>query len=317
MEIRQLRAFVAIAESGTFTAGERRVHVTQAAISMQIRQLENELGARLFVRAPRRVVLTEAGEHLLHRARHILREHDAAQDEIAELAGAERGRLRIGSASAMVLTDPLPEILKELRRRHPQAEVSVTSGTSEALVGQILAGELDLAFVSLPVEARGIQTERLNEDQLVAIASSRHRLAKQRAVSAYTLAGEKLILGERGGNTRRLIDQFFAQAGVALSVSMELSRQQAIKKMVEEDMGVGIVPLQSVIEEVEKGRLVRWWIEGAHINWELGVARLSGGYESPIMQAFLNLVRDHFKNVSEASKAGTRKRAKGIQKPHK
>ena len=75
MEIRQLRAFVAIAELGTFTAGALRVHVTQAAISMQIRQLENELGARLFVRAPRRVILTEAGEHLLDRARHILREH--------------------------------------------------------------------------------------------------------------------------------------------------------------------------------------------------------------------------------------------------
>ena len=312
MEIRQLRAFVAIAEAGTFTAGARRVHITQAAISMQIRQLENELGARLFVRAPRRVVLTEAGEHLLHRARHILREHDAAQDEIAELAGAERGRLRIGSASATVLTDPLPKILKELRRQHPRAEVSVTSGTSEFLVGQILGGELDLAFVSLPVEARGIQTERLNEDQLVAIASSRHRLAKQKAVSAYTLAGEKLILGERGGNTRRLIDQFFAQAGVALSVSMELSRQQAIKRMVEEDMGVGIVPLQSVIEDVEKGRLVRWWIEGAHINWELGVARLSGGYESPIMQAFLRLVRTHFENAAAKAAASktSRSRAK-------
>ena len=312
MEIRQLRAFVAIADAGTFTAGARRVHITQAAISMQIRQLENELGARLFVRAPRRVVLTEAGEHLLHRARHILREHDAAQDEIAELAGAERGRLRIGSASATVLTDPLPRILKELRRQHPRAEVSVNSGTSESLVGQILGGELDLAFVSLPVEARGIQTERLNEDQLVAIASSRHRLAKQKAVSAYTLAGEKLILGERGGNTRRLIDQFFAQAGVALSVSMELSRQQAIKRMVEEDMGVGIVPLQSVIEDVEKGRLVRWWIEGAQINWELGVARLSGGYESPIMQAFLRLVRTHFEKAAAktAASKSSRSRAK-------
>jgi DNA-binding transcriptional LysR family regulator len=213
-----------------------------------------------------------------------------------------------------VLTDPLPKILKELRRQHRGAEVSVTSGTSESLVSQILAGELDLAFVSLPVEARGIQTERLNEDQLVAIASSKHRLAKQRAVSAYTLAGEKLILGERGGNTRRLIDQFFAQAGVALNVSMELSRQQAIKRMVEEDMGVGIVPLQSVLEDVEKGRLVRWWIEGAQINWELGVARLSGGYESPIMQAFMLLVRSHFENVKKGSSKAQKRKGKKTQR---
>lgn len=290
---------MAIAESGTFTAAAARVHVTQAAISMQIRQLENEVGAKLFVRAPRHVILTEAGEHLLHRARQILREHDAALEEISELVGAERGRLRIGSASAMILTDPLPKILKEIRKRHPRADITVASGTSESLVDQILAGELDLAFVSLPVEARGIQTERLSEDQLVAIASPRHRLAKQRTISAYTLAGEKLILGERGGNTRRLIDQFFTQAGVALTVSMELSRQAAIKRMVEEDMGVGIVPLQSVREEVDKGRLVRWWIEGAEINWELGIARLSSGYESPIMHNFIEAARNYFVSGSE------------------
>lgn len=294
MEIRQLRAFVAIAETGTFTAGAARVHVTQAAISMQIRQLESEIGARVFVRAPRHVILTEAGEQLLRRARHILREHDAALDEIAELAGAERGRLRIGSASAMVLTEQLPAILKELRKQHPAAEISVVSGTSEVLVDQILAGEVDIAFVSLPVDVRGIKTERLSEDQLVAIASPRHRFAKQKTVSAYTLAGERLILGERGGNTRRLIDGFFAQAGVTIRVAMELSRQQAIRRMVEEDMGVGIVPLQSVKEDVEKGRLVRWWIEGAEINWELGIAQLSNGYDSPIMQKFVALARKNF-----------------------
>lgn len=294
MEIRQLRAFIAIAELGTFTAGAKRVHVTQAAISMQIRQLENELGAKLFIRAPRRVMLTEAGEQLLQRARQILRDHDAAVDEIAELAGAERGRLRVGSASAMVTTDVLPRLLKELRKQHAAAEVTVASGTSAALVQQILGGELDIAFVSLPVEARGINTERLSQDQLVAVASPRHRLAKQRTISAYTLAGEKLILGERGGNTRRLIDQFFSQAGVTLHVSMELSRQAAIRRMVEEDMGVGIVPLQTVRDAVDKGRLVRWWIEGAQINWELGVARLTGGYESPIVQTFLKLARNHF-----------------------
>src|SRR2546425_4374761 len=289
MEIRQLKAFIAIAESGTFTAGAERVHVTQAAVSMQIRQLETETGAKLFIRAPRNVILTEAGEKLLERARHILREHDAALEEIAELAGAKRGRLRIGSASAGVSADQLPRILKALRKHHPSAEISVTSGTSESLVQQLLAAELDIAFVSLPVEARGIQTERLNDDQLVAIASSRHRLARQRTVSAYALAGEKLILGERGGNTRRLIDEFFAQAGVKPAVAMELSRLGAIKRMVEEDMGVGIVPLQTVRDEVEKARLVRWWIEGAQINWELGLARLTGGYDSPILQRFVGL----------------------------
>src|ERR1700694_3602556 len=294
MDIRQLKAFVAIAESGTFTAGAARVHVTQAAISMQIRQLETESRAQLFIRAPRRVILTEAGEKLLVRAYAILREHDAALEELAALTGAHRGRLRIGSASAMVSADPLPQILRELRKSHSGVETSVVSGTSESLVKQVLAGELDAAFVSLPVEARGIQSALLSEAYLVPIASPRHSMAKQKIVSAYALAGEKLILGEHGGNTRRLIDQFFAQAGVTLKVAMELSRLAAIKRMVEADMGVGIVPLQSVEKEVRKGSLVRWWIEGAQINWQLGVVRLVGGYESPIHQNFLPLCREHF-----------------------
>ena len=312
MDIRQLKAFVAIAESGTFTAGAVRVHVTQAAISMQIRQLETETHAQLFIRAPRRVILTEAGEKLLERAYTILREHDAALEELAALTGAHRGRLRIGSASAMVSADPLPQILRELRGTHAGVETSVVSGTSESLVKQILAGELDAAFVSLPVEARGVQTELLSEDYLVAIASPRHPMAKQKIVSAYALAGEKLILGERGGNTRRLIDQFFAQAGVTLKVTMELSRLAAIKRMVEEDMGVGIVPLQSVHEEVRSGSLVRWWIEGAQINWQLGVARLVGGYESPIHQTFLQLCREHFAQPAAATPPSRTKKKKKV-----
>src|SRR2546429_9528385 len=98
----------------------------------------------------------------------------------------------------------------------------------------------------MPASAWKKQTELLSEDYLVAVASPRHRLAKQKVISAFALAGEKLILGERGGNTRRLIDQFFAQAGVSPKIVMELSRMAAIKRMVEEVMGVGDVPLQSM-----------------------------------------------------------------------
>ncbi|HZI19198.1 MAG TPA: LysR family transcriptional regulator [Pyrinomonadaceae bacterium] len=297
MDIRQLKAFVAIAETRTFTAAAERVHVTQAAISMQIRQLEQEVGLPLFIRTPRRVVLTEAGERLLQRAHLILREHDAALAELAELAGAEHGRLRIGSASGMVSAEALPAILRRMRRSHPQADVTVTSGTSAELVGKILSGELDMAFVSLPVQARNIETELLSRDQLVAIASPRHPHADKKVISAFALAGERLILGERGGNTRRLIDEFFADAGLRPTVAMELSRQAAIKNMVAADMGVGIVPLSTARDEVERGRLVRWWIEGARINWELGVARLSGGYTPPVCQRFLAVCREHFASV--------------------
>jgi len=303
MEIRQLKAFLAIAEAKTFTAGARQVNITQAAISMQIRQLEESVGLPLFTRTPRRVILTEAGELLLQRARKILREHDAAIAEIAEIAGAEHGRLRIGSASAMFATAQLPWILERLKTVFPNAEITVSSGTSQILVDKIQHGDIDIAFVSLPVQASSIQTELLFSDEIVAIASPQHPLAKEKYISAAALAGEQLILGEKGGNTRRMIDDFFAAANVKPNVMMELSRQEAITKMVENQMGVGIAGAKNVSREIREKRLVSWLIEGAEIKWDLGLARLRGGYFSPIAKEFVGLCKESFKEREKELKA--------------
>ena len=294
---------MAIAEAKTFTAGAKRVHVTQAAISMQIRQLEDEVGLPLFTRTPRRVLMTEAGDLLLERARKILREHDAAVEEIAEIAGAEYGRLRIGSASAMFTTNQLPKILQRLKTKFPKAVISVMSGTSAALVHKIINGESDVAFVSLPVENSNIQTELLFSDEIVAIANPKHPLAKQKVISAAALADEPLILGEQGGNTRRQIDDFFLQVGVKPNVVMELSRQSAINRMVENNMGVGIASAKTVKQAVTDGKFVAWWIEGATMNWELGLARLRGGYFSPIAHEFARLCRESFAEKEKEFKA--------------
>src|SRR6478672_1079591 len=211
MEIRQLKAFLAIAEAKTFTAGAKATNVTQAAISMQIRQLEEAVGLPLFTRTPRRVILTEAGEHLLGRARSILREHDAALAELAELGGVEHGRLRIGSSSSSFATDQLPWILTELRKKYANAEINVSAGTSDRLVDKLTHGQIDIAFVSMPVESPLITTDKLFTDEIVAIASPSHPLAKKRSITPTALAEQPLILGERGGNTRRMIDDFFEE----------------------------------------------------------------------------------------------------------
>ncbi len=294
MEIRQLKAFLAISEAKTFTAGARRVNVTQAAISMQIRQLEDEVGLPLFTRTPRRVIMTEAGEYLLDRARKILREHDTALAEIAELGGVEHGRLRIGSASAEFATQQLPGILQALRKTFPNSEIGVSAGTSLTLVEKIMHGEIDIAFVSLPVENSSITTDLLFSDEIVAIAHPTHRMANEKYISAAALAGEKLILGERGGNTRRMIDDFFNAANVRPHVIMELSRQEAINQMVEANLGVGTAGQKTISDEIREGRLVSWLIEGAEINWELGLARLRGGYFSPIAKEFVSLCKESF-----------------------
>jgi DNA-binding transcriptional LysR family regulator len=222
MEIRQLKAFLAIADAKTFTAGAKRVNITQAAISMQIRQLEIEVGLPLFTRTPRRVILTEAGEHLMTRARNILNDHDAALAEIAEIGGVEHGRLRIGTASASFAMQQLPKIMQRLRVKFPFSDLNVTSGTSQTLVDKIMHGEVDIAFVSLPVENLSIVTDLLYSDQIVAIAHPEHRSAGKRTITAAELGKEQLILGEQGGNTRRMIDDLFAAANVRPNVIMEL-----------------------------------------------------------------------------------------------
>ena len=303
MEIRQLKAFLAIAEAKTFTAGARIVNVTQAAISMQIRQLEDEVGLPVFTRTPRRVILTEAGEHLLERARKILREHNAALEEIAEIAGAEYGRLRIGSASAMFATTQLPAILQNLKDRFPNAQLSVSSGTSQTLVEKILHGEIDIAFVSLPVDNTHITTDLLFSDEIVAIGHPKHHLANQKFISAAALAGEPLILGEKGGNTRRLIDDFFHAGNVQPEIVMELSRQETINQMVAGGMGVGTSGAKTIHKEVSEGRLTSWLIEGAEIKWDLGLARLRGGYFSPIAKEFVRFCKESFKEREKEFKA--------------
>jgi DNA-binding transcriptional LysR family regulator len=303
MEIRQLKAFLAIAEAKTFTAGARRVNVTQAAISMQIRQLEDEVGLQLFTRTPRRVILTEAGEYLLERARKILREHDSALAEIAEVAGAEFGRLRIGTASGTFAMNQLPTILQSLKARFPNSELTVTSGTSQRLVDRMMHGEIDTAFISLPVENTNVTTESLFSDEIVAIANPHHPLANEKYISAATLAGEDLVLGERGGNTRRMIDEFFAAANVRPNITMELSRQEAVNRMVENNLGVGMAGAKSVAREIQGGKLISWLIEGAEIQWELGLARLRGGHFSPIGKEFVKLCKDSFVEREKELKA--------------
>ena len=158
--------------------GRRAACKLRRGVSMQIRQLEEQVGLPLFTRTPRRVIMTEAGEYLLERARRIMREHDSALAEIAEVAGAEHGRLRIGSASAMFATRQLPGILQKLKAKFPNAEISVTSGTSQALVEKIMHGEVDIAFVSLPVESTNVTIDPLFSDEIVAIAHPKHPLAK-------------------------------------------------------------------------------------------------------------------------------------------
>jgi DNA-binding transcriptional LysR family regulator len=293
MELRLLRTFKAVAEAGSFTHGASRVHLTQAAVSVHIRQLEDELGSPLFLRVNRKLYLTETGRALLARVDSILQAHDDAKAELAAISGASRGRLWLGVASTAFTVHPLPEILREIKQQFPLLDLSVVGGTSERIIEQILKSSIDVGLVSLPVEESDITTETLRSDKLAAVMNPQHPLAGSRAISAQQLAAEPLILGEKGGNTRRLIDLFFEKSGLEPKIVMELQRTEAIIKMVEIGLGVTILPVASALRETARDSLATVPVRGLNLRWEFGVAYLKSAYLPPVLTSFLKLCRAH------------------------
>ena len=291
MELRLLRTFKAVAEAGSFTQAASRIHLTQAAVSVHMRQLEEEVGAPLFLRVNKKLYLTEAGRALLGHAETILRAHDEAKADLAAIGGPSRGRLHLGVASTAITAHPLPEILSEIKRKYALLDLSVVGGTSERIIEQILAGSIDVGLVSLPVEASDVLTETLRSDQLIAAMSPQDKLARSRVITVEELSSEPLILGEKGGNTRRLIDLFFEKNKLEPKIVMELQRTEAIIKMVELGFGVTILPRSSVHKNVARGTLRAAPVRDLVLKWEFGVAYLKSDYLPPALESFLKLCR--------------------------
>ena len=299
MELRLLRTFKAVSDAGSFTHAAARIHLTQAAVSVHIRQLEEEIGTPLFLRVNKKLYLTEAGRALLEHAETILRAHDDAKAALASLGQASRGRLHIGVTSTTVTLHPLPEMLSELKHRFALLDLTVVGGTSERVIEQILAGQVDVGLVSLPVEESDITTEMLRSDRLVAVMSPTHRLARERNVTMTALAAEPLILSEHGGNTRRLIDLFFEKNHLEPTIIMELQRTEAIIKMVELGFGVTILPNGSARTSIARGTLRAVPVKELNVRWQFGVAYLKSDYIAPTLESFLMLCRAYLSGASE------------------
>jgi DNA-binding transcriptional LysR family regulator len=159
-------------------------------------------------------------------------------------------------------------------------------------------------LVSLPVQASDVTTELLRSDRLVAAMSPQHRLARSRVIKAEELAAEALILGEKGGNTRRLIDLYFEKSGLTPKVVMELQRTEAIIKMVELGFGVTILPQGSVRADIARDRLRAAPVRDLNLRWEFGMAYLKSDYLSPALESFVKLCRAYIGNERGRNVAG-------------
>ena len=249
LDFERLKAFRAVALEKSFSRGARRIFRTQPAVSQTIAHLEKQVGQRLFERLGRTVELTAAGQVLFEHVQQAFRTLEGAQAQLDALGGLKQGLLRIG-ASDTTTCYVLPPVLRQFRAQYPGVEIVISNRPSPAILHQVLAHEIELGMVTLPVRHAGIVVREAVTREDVVICSPRHPLAGRRRLKMNDLAAHPLLLLDRGSNTRTFIDGRFHAAGIVPKIAMELASIDAIKQLVQLDLGISIVPRVAVEGEV-------------------------------------------------------------------
>lgn len=278
MGIRQLRTLLAVADAGSFQAAAQLLYLTQSAVSMQMRALEEELGQALFDRRSRPPMLTAVGRRVAERAREIVGAYDALR-EIADAAGGLSGEVRLGVIPT-VATGLLPAVLARLRGRHPGLRVKIESGLSPPLIDRVRSGALDLALVTeaAPLDA-GLDGRLVFEEPLVLAAPE-----GARGRAAALLAERPFIRFNRHAGIGRVIDAALRRRGLAVEEAMELDSVEAILEMVSRGLGVAIVPARS-IPRAFSGRVRRVSLGPPPLTRRVTLAARRGQADEPFAAA--------------------------------
>jgi DNA-binding transcriptional LysR family regulator len=269
MDLRQLEILQAIAETGSFTACGRKLHVSQSAISRQILLLEEELGEPLFLRVGRQVRMTAAAESLVQLGQRVFQDVKETVGKITDRTGDMRGTLRLTGGMTVCLY-VFPPLLKHMRRVHPHLDMRLTVATAGRSVEEIRGGRIDVGLLTLPVEESDLVTVPALREELLLMTTAKHPLTRRRVVTPQDLAAQPFVLFEAGSATRRVIDNFFASQNIRPTVVMDTENVEIIKAMVRTGLGISIVPYQAVAREVRAGQLFCTRIEGHPLFRETG-----------------------------------------------
>jgi DNA-binding transcriptional LysR family regulator len=269
MDLRQLEILQAIAETGSFTACGRKLHVSQSAISRQILLLEEELGEPLFLRVGRQVRMTPAAESLVQLGQRVFLDVRETVGAITDRTRDLRGTLRLSGGMTVCLY-VFPPLLKRLRRVHPHLDVRLTVAMAGRSVQEIRGGRVDAGLLTLPVEESDLVTVPVLREELLLVTTPTHPLARRRKVTPRDLDGQPFVLFEVGSATRKVIDQFFATEKIEPTIVMDTENVEIIKAMVKTGMGIGIVPYQAVAREVRAGQFFCARVEGHELVRETG-----------------------------------------------
>lgn len=269
MDLRQLEILQAIAETGSFTACGRKLHVSQSAISRQIMLLEDELGEPLFLRVGRQVRMTPAAEALVQLGQRVFQDVRDTVAAVTDRTRALSGTLRLSGGMTVCLY-LFPALLKQLRRVHPQLDVRLTVATAGRSVQEIRGGRVDVGLLTLPVEEPDLVAQPVLREELMLLTPPHHPLARRRKVTAQELARHPFVAFEPLSATRRIVDHFFAAADIEPTVVMETENVEIIKALVKAGVGISMVPYQAVAREVRAGQFFCAPIEGHQLVRETG-----------------------------------------------
>jgi len=290
MEIRSLQVFLSVAKHLNFTRAGEEVNLSQPSVSVRIRQLETELGVKLFEQLGKRVGLTEAGSLLIPHARRVIAAIEDAKHAIDELQGLERGSLRIGASTTpgMYL---IPKTIAQFKTRYPRIEIQLGINDTRQIEDGVVRNQFDFGFVGGHLAGDEVEVDPWLTDQLVLIVAPTHALARKKSVRPEALRDEKFILREQGSATRATIVKHLEQSNLPVESVMEMENPESIKKAVQNGLGIAFISVFAVEAELKAESLVAVQLRGIDIRRELKIVYRKDKHLGRAAKTFISMAQ--------------------------
>ncbi|MBK9132244.1 MAG: LysR family transcriptional regulator [Gammaproteobacteria bacterium] len=286
--LRQLKVFASVARHMSYTRAAEELHLSQPAVSMQIKQLEENVGLHLFEQLGRGIHLTEAGHEVYQCSRVIQQQLDDTEAALEQMRGMQRGRLSLAVASTANYF--ATRLIATFSRRVEHLTVSLDVTNREGLLHDLENNVTDLVIMGKPPEELDLVAEPFMDNPLVVIAATEHPLIRRRHIPLAELQGETFVVREPASGTRIAMERFFAEQGVRLRTGMEMRSNEAVQQAVQAGLGLGIVSIHTLELELETGRLAVLDVEGFPIMRQWYIVHRAGKRFSPVAQAFKSFV---------------------------
>ncbi len=290
MELYQMKLFVDLANAGNFTKVAAENYVTQAAVTLQIRKLESELGVRLFHRTTRSVTLLEAGQRLLPYAREILQKADEAALAVRDTKDEVTGLVRIASVHSVGLYE-MPPYIKHFLKKYPLVSLRIDYRNADAIYRALHDNDIDIGIVAYPTEMPRLEIIPFLSDSLVLVARSDNPLAQKKKLRIADLENQPFVQFSEDTPTRRATDAIMSEHDITVNVRMECDNIEVLKQMVEIGFGMALLPNHTITDSDRAKGLRVLEISDMKIERPLGILLLKNAPRFKAMRAFLDTLR--------------------------